>query len=127
MKPTAEEQITQLPSGEVKLILLVEDDNWWRQDVCRSLKRLKGVEVEAYAFLEAAKKAYREKHHHLVICDGTLEIYGDGLAWAQELLNQNQPVIFFPTDIKLYNFTGAQISKLGLKEGALKRLVRQML
>jgi hypothetical protein len=82
-------------------------------------------EIHPFAILAEAKQAFRESHHDLVICDGSLQESDDGLAWAKELQKLGQPVI--PCSFGDNNFIDCKIDKRYFNGEELKDLARQKL
>lgn len=78
-------------------VMYIEGDPKWRKDVSDALKGK--YEISVFSNLADAKEAYFTGHHSVVICDGTLQNEGDGMAWARELHSIDQPVIVLSTNV----------------------------
>lgn len=73
-------------------ILHVEDHPDWRSTVARGLKAA-GHKVSSFSEMAKAKTAYEKGGFDLVICDGSINTPGDGVAWAEELHASGQKVV----------------------------------
>jgi len=81
-------------------------------------------EISLFAFLADAQKAYHERQYDLVICDGTLQNYGDGLAWAKELFALGQLIIFCSCGDN--DFPGTKMDKCCFDRQKLREIAQQM-
>lgn len=80
-----------------KKILHVEDSSEWRAHVANAL-RLNGHQITSFSNLTLAKKAFAGEAWDVVICDGRIHEFGDGLLWADDLHSQGQKVIIVASD-----------------------------